>query len=313
MSDRLFGPRGQLQDFVPLPGDPTPEEQRKQGGHGSRQRWGNTILLSNRTDLVQPARTSATVVDTGDLHEAKPINIQMRFAVAQQQGAGGGKFTLIAKLPFRPVFPGLGLAPGTFLRVRVRRGTDPNAGVVVDEYRSLQTSTNDTFGVDTITARSLGIELELVAPAGQLATVYVETIATIVGREAQRNRLPGYPAIVNAVNFVAASNVPLAILNPHADRAQFIICNTSTNANMIVAFDPPTDTPAPVAPGPIYPVSAAAGPPPSGTLVLPANQFATYESPIGGWRGQVSAVWDNGAPNGGALVTEGAYFGPTGD
>ena len=43
------------------------------------------------------------------------------------------------------------------------------------------------------------------------------------------------------------------------------------------------------------------------TLVLPRNMFATYESPIGGWSGPISLIWNDPAPNGRGFFTEGNY------
>jgi hypothetical protein len=280
----LFSRRGDLQDFVPLPGDPAYVAKIT----SKAQRWGSRFLLSTDPALLNSrpprARNKVTAIDTGTLPRTHQIHVQMRFAL---NGANDNPI-----LPFTPSCP---LSPGIAaqLQVNVRRGTDEQGA-----------TTSDAFGVDSaigvlpfdiMPARSMGIDLALTA-AG-LTTVWVETIATIVNEPAARDKIIGWPRLSAATApqaLVAAVASPASVqfFRDRADRAQFIIVNTSANADLILSFG----------------VADATWVGPVGAIVLPMNGFFSYESPVGGWRGRVTGSWNHAAPTGGALVTEGVYY-----
>lgn len=136
---------------------------------------------------------------------------------------------------------------------------------------------------DIVTARSLGLDIQLNNATSDL---WVESIATEVEDISTQNKILGWNA--GTVRFMGQAAIFSQFLFAHPDRVQFVICNTSVNANLWIGFG-------------VIPVVGAVG-----SLVLPKNTFATYESPVGGWRGDVFGVWD-AAGIGGALVTEGVF------
>lgn len=279
----LFGPDGQLRDYMPRPGDPQPPPGHvDQTSH--RQRWGQRVWLN--TDPTVPTqkpftRPSATVVDTGDLGRSHLIDVQFRFALTNTTTGN-------AELPFVPTWSS-GNSVG--LKISVKRGLDPQATVAEDTYFIVENTTN-MVPFDIVAARSLTINVELTLPGGNLGQVWLDCIATIVDDVSTKDRVIGYP--VGGVGvFVPAVASPgrATIAAASSKRVQFIVVNTSTNANLILSFD-----------------SAASWVGPHGNIVLPANSFATYESPIGGYSGIVTGSWDVAVPNGGALVSSGSYF-----
>jgi hypothetical protein len=230
---------------------------------------------------------SATVIDVRDLDRTYPINVQLQFASVDAAGN--------PVLPFSPVWPFLG--GGEKLDIIVRRGTDPNAGVVENDFtlQSFGTQAGDVWPFDVITARTLGIECRFSNGGAGADAIWVQAIATIVDDVATRDKVIGWPTAISAGagGFIAAVATPgnALLLRQHAQRAQFFIVNTSTNADLLLGFG-----------------QAPSWAGPTGNLILPANTAATYESPVGGFRGEVRGSWNNGAPNGGALVTEGLYY-----
>jgi len=270
---------GELLDFTPLRGDsPEAHDVSKRGG--ARRRWGNRVLLS--TNPLIPAsgavRATATLIDTGDLGQARAINLQMRFA-SVVAGFSGQAF-----LPFSP--RANAFAAGLTLTVNVRRGTDPQAPPTVDSFAMPQQGLILPF--DIVTARTFGVDVVL---SGGTGAIWVEAVATVVEDIATANKVPGWAVSAPAFFASVASPAQVVLLPAFAARAQFIIVNTSTNADMIVKFG-----------------NGATWVGPSGSVVLPKNMFASYESPVGGYSGIVTGSWNNGAPDGGAIITEGTYF-----
>lgn len=269
---KIFGPNGELRDFVPLPGDP-PLPAPLHGHFAARQRYGGVRVLSSATPPVPHSSRQATIIDTGDMGRVWPLDVQLRFATADANGNPSS--------PFSPIWPAL----GSQLNIKVRTAADPLSIPVVESFSVglLQ----DTMPFDIFHARQLSVDLELLDTPGG-SSIVVEAFASTVDQMAARDRRSGYPAIFNSAP--AANPVSITLLASRNDRRQFIICNTSTNANLWIRFGS----------------GATVGGP--ATLVLPKNQFATYESPIWGFRGLVSGIWDDPAPNGNALVTEGRSF-----
>lgn len=302
MRDEPVDPRtGELLDYIPRPGDPSYAQQMGKQRHSRANRWGNRVLLavqpSNNTANLgtTQARNRATVVETGDLGIARPIAIQVRFALN-----GLGK----PGLPFAPLTPPLISADVIQLRWTVRRGIDPSSTPTEDTYlQFLSQPAGIVYGsidrapFDVIAARSLGIDVEIiqVGPTGSgpptvsvlTSNYWVEVVAYPIAVESEIQKMGAWFNVVGP-RFQAASAASVLLASNHAARCQFIIANTSTNANLYVSFGAPA----------VIPTSA--------TLVLPAvPQFSVYESPIDGFRGPIYGIWDNAAPNGGALVTEG--------
>ena len=291
----LIGSRGELLDFDSVPGDPTYAEQAGRQDKQRAMRWGNRALIALNPDPntnpnlfgQKGARNSATVLQVSDLGREYPISVQIRFArVNVTTGA--------AVLPFVDLnWPIGGLAdPPVILNFKIRRGVDPLAPVTDDLYRMLPVNTKvDSVPFDVITGRSLGLEVSIEQPGGtpaqnNLCNFWLEAVATVLDDVSARARLPGYFTILNRT-FVPAVNASVQLLASMNARAQFIIQNTSTNANLWVNFG----------------FTAVLPPVPDATLVIKPGDY--YESPVGGYTGFVFGAWDDPAPNGGALVTEG--------
>jgi hypothetical protein len=272
------GPQGTLHDFEAFPGD-MPPDAAALGSAASR--WGRRQLFNvnpgnNLTDVH-------TLIETGDLGVTEPINLQIRFALADAQGN--------AIMPFSPALPTGGLGTGVNLSINVRRAVDPYAPVTVDTYNFSTvgaTIHGNTLPVDTITTRNLGVEVTMVSPLGGSAQLWIEAIATKVVAISDQNRIVGWP-VATARGLVPASLATAVFLQPISDRAQFIIVNASPDSDLYICFNA------------VATVATA-------SIVLPRNMFATYESPVGGYRGFVSGIWLGGAPGGGAYVTDGSYF-----
>jgi hypothetical protein len=124
--------------------------------------------------------------------------------------------------------------------------------------------------------------------------VWVETIAAVVSDVAVANRLVGTTRANSFFQTAAVFGSPahVVLLFPSAGRAQFTIVNTSVNSDLLLKFGNGNANWATL----------------NGSIVLPRGQFATYESPVGGFRGRVDATWSDPAPDGGAIVTEMGYF-----
>lgn len=286
MSELVDPDTGELLDN-PAPGRYGDQVPGSGGTRTPRRRWGTRVLLSNIPALMnaQPfARSRATVVETQDLGHPRLIDVQMRFALnASTQGNQPIQ-------PFTPIFP---LAPPlAALRIVLRRGLTPTGSVSTDT--KTLTTFPQAFPWDILLERNLGIDVELIA--GTPTSLWIEVIATPVQYPGYRDQVRGWTRNVTLTNFIAAVASPanVILLPANETRVQFFIVNTSTNADMIVALGDPG----------IGPASWAI---PTGSIVLPRNQFASYESPIGGFAGgPITASW-TAAPTGGALVTEGAY------
>jgi hypothetical protein len=288
LSDLIDRETGELTDFLRRPGDPP----IGQVSRSKRDKWGGRFLLTNDPALLNATpsigRRQATLIETPDLGMPRPIDIQIQFAL-DSINAG----TTHAPLGFfNPIFPIQNVGT-SFLQFRQRRAFDPSAPLQENNERI--TTFPEQYPFDIVVARQLGIDVEL-AVGAPIMTVWIDSIAAIVDVPAVRNQIPGWgnnlttnPAIP-AENFVAASAVSiplLAIDNPA--RATMIIVNTSTNADLALGFG---RTPRWV-------------PTPRGSIILPRNMFSSYE---GAWTGAVFGIWSDPVPNGGALVTEGAFF-----
>lgn len=283
---RVVGPYGDLQDYIGRTGDPSPATIRP--GHPSRrQRWGNRVKLSNNPNGVfGPAKGSATVIDTGDLGRTHLFLVQMRFAAIAADGTPA--------LPFFDEWP----LSNTTLTINVRRGVDDLAPVAIDQFVMGQNGVGDTLPFDVLAARDIGVDLVLGNPAGQ-TSLWVEAITTIVTTPPIEAEVIGWPLRFGGTQIAAvATPGNVRLMASHNARAQFIIVNTSTNADLILSLDKS-----------VIPATGSAtwGPPPVGSIILPKNVFATYESPVGGWRGEVWGSWNNAAPDNGAMVTEGLF------
>jgi hypothetical protein len=296
----LIGPAGELRDYIPKAGDLPPDAFVR--GLSTRQRWGRRVQLRSTTYTVNSNPQSllsprATLIATQPLARDYPINIQMRFAPAGI--APGNPVAMPNSASFSYINP---VVLGATLRITLRRGIDPNAPVGVEEFDMPFGTANDMVPFDVITAKELGVDVELI---GTDTSLWVEAWATIVHDVERLNLIPGYgftqgPLGGAGLQVTAVADPAFAtLLVARKARTQFFIVNTSA-ANMAVLFN--GTPPQPTSGGPTF------GPPARATFVLPGGSFAVYESPYGGYNGVVTATWEGAAPTGGALVTEGANW-----
>lgn len=264
-------------------------QDRSREPGNSRILWGKRVLLV--TDPVGYAPYLAghapknvdTIVDTGKLAQSMPVHVTVRFAAASTDNGA-------PILPFTEnVVSTAGNGVGLYFAIR--RGVDMLAPTTVDRYImpvGANNFTRDRVPFDVVESRELGVDVELLCPGNPTnpaTALWVEAIATPVDYPSPQKVFPGYTGVMVPLP-VAASPAAVILMPPRAGRRQFYIVNTSTNANLWVLFGD----------------FAVVG---QSTVVLPANQFATYESPVGCFTGLVTGIWDNAAPNGAAMVTEG--------
>lgn len=265
---RIIRPDGTLNDFDELrPGDPPPPNLLDP--IRQRQGWGSVRKL-NRTG----SNNKATMISIDDLGRSYPINVQLRFAADDGRG--------------NPVLPWVNTYSDVSgnLDIMLRRGLSPDGSVTQNLFNIDGTTgaPGSVLPFDIVTARSMGVDLQLNNAA---ADVWVEALATEVEDISTQNKILGWNS--GRTLFFAQAAIFSQFLFAHPNRVQFIICNTSTTGDLYLGFG-------------VIPVIGGVG-----TMVLPKNTFATYESPVGGWRGDVFGVWDV-AGAGTALVTEGVFF-----
>lgn len=264
-----------------VPGDSPVRGVRatKFGGRYAISNW----VLDNNAGVPR----QVTVIDTQDLGEPTPMNIQIRFA---NIGTPIGDRAPSPTLPFQ--YPATSGA--TFCRVKIRRSNDPSASPTVDVF---DVPVGFVLPIDTVTAQKLGVEVEAfgVGAAGSVddTRCFVEAIATPVTNIGPKNTVYPWSAPENA-SFIATNAAAVSLLGANSDRQQFTLCNTSTDADLMIqlGLGPSGDLPRWL-------------PTPRGSFVLPRNMFATYESPPGNCcKATIYGIWSN-AGNGGVLVHAG--------
>lgn len=248
------------------------------------QKWGGRYAISNwAADNNVGINRQVTCVQTGDLGEPTALNLQIRFAALA---------TPVGTLGVSPVMPFVYPAVGSMSRVRVtiRRGSDPSASPTVDTY---DVPTGWTLPIDVVTARNLGVEVEAIGFVADDTRGYIEAIVAPVTAIGPKNTSYPWSRPENAA-FIATNAAAVSLLGENSDRQQFTICNTSTDADLMVqlGLGPSGDLPRWL-------------PTPRGSFVLPRNMFAVYESPAGNCcKATIYGIWSN-AGNGGALVHAG--------
>lgn len=229
--------------------------------HDFNKNWGQVATL-------HPGE-SKTLVTT----QMFPINVPIAYQL---------RFSLEPSGPFAPALP----AGIDGVRVQLLKSIDLRTGSADEQFTLFGGQAQPSC---VIICRKLSIVLtSLVGEGGanvslQAASCPVEFIDC--GELTGANQ----PYTGTSINFVAASVATTTLATPNTRRAQIIIQNTSTNADMIIAFGP-----------------GASFTGPFGTFILPRNTLGIYESELNGYGGVITAAW-TAAPNGGALVTEGSH------
>ncbi len=299
----LIDPRtGQLLDFFPRQGDPPGAFAGYGRSTQSRRRWGRRVQLTTpaSTGALADIKQRALFVTTEDLGRTYPILTRMRFAHPLTNEAEGGANTNEPTI-YSPQTPFLGLN-NTTLRITVRKTSDERSSPEQDTFDVPLgvlvngTAATDSIPFDILEARHLSIEAELIGTAPN-NTIWVECVSTIVSDISDLDRLTGWVAPLQRSYNADNVNGQLFLI-ARASRRQFIVCNTSADADLALFF---TDQVASVGP-------ATLG---FATIVLPAaNRFSTYESPIGGYNGPIVGLWYGAVATGFGLVTDGASYLP---
>lgn len=304
MKDLIDPDTGQLLDFIPRQGDPAEAFEGNHRSPHSRRRWGRRVLLSSPGSVGAIAQGAgakvlgrAVMVTTEDLGRTYPIRLRSLFATPVNnisEGATTGEPTI-----FSPNVPNFGALPTTFVKFTVRKTTDMRTSPQQDIYQiPLGNAVGglgfaDTLPIDTVEARHLSVEAEIIGAAG--VAMWVDVTATIIDGPSEPDKLTGWTIPTVWGPFVANNVTAQLFLQTRYARRQFIIVNTSTDATLALFF---LATPGSVSPATIN----------QAQILLPPGGFNTYESPIGGYNGPIVGMWYGGAPNGVALVSDGAAY-----
>lgn len=268
---RFFGRNGALNDYIPRIGDPVPPN----GIAPRAQRFAGVALVPN---FNSNGAQRKTLIDTGDLGSVKSLAVRLLFAFDLNNSR------VQPQLPWLPQYTGDGA-----IKVTIRRGLDTLSNVVEESTLILGAADlapfgdGDQFGLDIIEARNLSISVEF---THGLSDVWVQATATEVTEIGTQERVPGWTRFEQRT--IPAANVATQLAKARPGRTQFIIANTSTDADLYIGFSPAVNVLGPA------------------SIILPRNIFAQYESPVGGWAGEIWGMWTP-APTGNAFVTEGFY------
>lgn len=286
-----IGPDGTLHDYEAYPGDEPPNVSTDSDAN----RWGGRYLFQINQPPSTPGTPASsktgtsdvqTLIDIRTLKRTTPINVQLRFALADING--------------NPVLPFVWRYPfnQATLDVFVRRSSDPLSSIVEDHVSifdsAVSGATGQVFALDVVTTQKLSVVANLNAGSGA-QSLWVEAIATPVTRQSYRDEIRSWPQ-VHLFAYPFSNAAPAIFLVGRADRAQFIVTNTSTTGDLWLFFDNADGT-----------GGVAANIP---SIILPKGGANTYESPIGGFSGSVFGKWV-GAADGQANVTEGVYHVPS--
>jgi hypothetical protein len=278
--------------------DPFSETILRKSRGGDADKWGGRNLLSNDPALLNrptgpsvfgPSSNgqvvSATLIQIADLGRPRQINLQLRFAPVISST------NTTPRLPFSyDVVGGVNK-----YRVTVRRTVDRQAGPVEEVFELFP---QDTLPLDIVLARELTVVVEALT-LGSPGQAWVECAAALVSEPGPRNLWHPWD-IVQVQRFELTSAIGQRLIVENKDRYQFTVCNTSTDADLLIGFASPTPDKV-LPPVPVWPGT-------NGAFVLPRNMFAVYESPpMTCFKGNVMGVWSN-AGNGGALLMEGTVF-----
>lgn len=224
------------------------------------------------TVLLHPQQAE-TVISTEMFDSNIPIALQLRWA-ALVQG------------PYSPVFP-IGLDDGAL--VKLLKSIDYKAGAANESFTLFPGQRQPTC---VIVCRQLQVTVKNLSTNDfdSGSDIFLQAAACRVTNVDCDEIIGGGQGYDNATEtFVPASTTVVTLLAANSRRAQFVVQNTS-NGNMLLKFG-----------------TAASFVGPSGTVILPANSEGIYESPVGGYRGAVTAIWQGGGLTGGAIVTEGVF------
>jgi hypothetical protein len=231
--------------------------------------WGRVVQLG----FPQPNNAnqlSITAVSTDVFPQPIPFAIRVRFSMTP-----GG--------PFTPEVPS---SYSGRVTISVIQSLDLKSGSTVETFPNI--AAGDAFRQCQFIARSISVTVSIpdlgVDGPPSIFVAVVACPVTMVDCD-ELTGLQGYTRA--SVTRFAASTDPQIFLAANPARQQFVICNHSPTATLAVAFG----------------VLAATSPASSYTLLLPPN--TQYESPLGGFTGQVSGIWLSDDETGEALVTEG--------
>jgi len=203
-----------------------------------------------------------------------PINIPLAYQLRFALRPGG---------PFGPALPGAIAG----LRVQLLKSIDLRSGSADEEFTLFGGQAQPSC---IIICRKLSVLLtSLEGESGANVSVQV-ALCPVEFIDCDELTGKNEPYTATSINFIPATVATTTLAAANSRRAQLLVQNTSTNAAMIVALG-----------------SGASFTGPVGTMILPANSFGIYETPLNAYGGIVTAAWNTSSPNGGALVTEGSH------
>lgn len=242
-------------------------------GHGDK--WGDQLVMQSpalAASNPNGGRASAEFVRTPIFKVPVVFVIEWRFAANNNPDA-----------PWSPVNTNTLVGPIT---VRIQRGIDELGGVDDDLFTGVGLS---------LPTKVIGhsLSIALATSAGHLASVITinAAVADDVDQVSTRGGIAGALGGYNTANItrVAAAAADTLLLSRNPIRRQFIVHNGSATQNLAVLFSSGV-------------ASLAAGAENYSVLLVPGE---TYESPIGGYMGEVRGIWAAADAGGEALVTEG--------
>lgn len=292
----LMGPKGQIEDFIPRPGDSPYVPKEKRGRWGRRAQIATADVVFNATNGGTRPGNSVTLIDTGDLPHAVPINVQIRYAGTVF--AGNATVTQPAPNAFAQVPPFL----TTSLLWTVRRATSVDAPVAIDQFTQTLGAggLNDVAPFDVVMSRGLAIDVQIPPTAGS-GTLWLEAIATpVMVGILPTGPVPGLPQASMVFFPLVVSPARTQIIVARRARNAWSVVNTSATQPAVLHF------------GQLATYAAGAGM--VGQIVLAPGGLvgaagSRYDSPPGGYNGNVSITWAAaGGANDGALVSETSFL-----
>lgn len=262
-----------------LPLDPNDYRNGPPSPHGRpNSRWGGRYLLSTDPAAPPGTRSSVNVVVTQLLPQPTPWVVSFRYQVPPASFA-------IDESAWTTVNPVEHVQ-------RTRIGLDVLGGLSINSGTLLATI-NHPFEYPLGHSLDITLSLQQAVPV----SLWVEVLATPVccfdstDVVAPFGGLGGWftPVVVR----VPVAVVDTLLLAGNVARRQFYIANHSTVADLAVSFGTPA---ASITPGAER-----------FTFILPAGGNNAYESPIGGYTGEIRGIWTAADAAGEALVTAGFF------
>lgn len=262
-------------------------------------RWGGREFIVPASDAAtgNGLRSRATIVDTREFEVSRAFALLFRFQAVQS--------ALPLPGPFSPLASNWFPNPSFNCNVRLRLSLGPEGGVSETLYTNDNSAVPIPFARPTLVlprvvlGTKVQIDVECLGGFGESGTnsgyaevwcAPLETVQPVSLVDHRGGDLLGNHS-ASTSRFAVTAVGSSQILNPDVSRRQFIIQNNSTQ-RMAVLFINQANRQEPQ-------FTAGAE---RWTLIIVPNGI--YESPIGGFCGEVRAVWEAADATGEALVTD---------